>query len=80
MHLGRGRPLRRHPFDLPYPSNTLDSPIGQGLTVAHILAYTLATGQYVVRRLSFTAYTSYRRRHREYLLGYIAGFSNRGTS
>jgi hypothetical protein len=50
------------------------------VSVAHILAYTLATGQIVVRRLYFTAYTSYRRRHREYLLGYIAEISDRYTS
>jgi hypothetical protein len=44
--------------------------------VALILAYTLATGLNVVHRLYFTAYATYRRRHGDHLLGYIAGFPN----
>jgi hypothetical protein len=45
----------------------------------HALAYTLATDLNVARRLYFTAYNSlhkFRRRHGDYLLEYIANFSD----
>jgi hypothetical protein len=48
--------------------------------VAQILAYTLDTGLNVARSPHITAYKGYRRRHGEYLLGYISGFPDLCTT